>query len=428
MLTAIPAFGSLATTEATVNYRCNASVLAAGDASARYCAQRLVHRPCPFLRFVERCEFLFTDSGDVLAIFGDDGLGGETKGQDELCCRVYSGIFTPPPDFMLALDVNRSASYEPTLLPEPASVRAWAFTDGGAGDTYYASAETGKPLAFGGPTPFLASAYGVAEFANITAEVQDPALFVAPSCELPCPAPRGSQVGLGAFGLGGLQVAHLQETEMAAPQRVPTHALSGNCASPPLLGAPCGWYRECMEEWLPCGDSGYALSYGEVYCQRFDNATCFSDSGRAWAVATRDCLQRALVPLLASPPPVGKDACSKVAALAYRSHATCYTGNQTAAQSRAPDATPSICHLPLEDVECVLETVQPKDVFSKAGLEAVVQVALICAEQWSDVGGEDERAAAWLRIARKAATNAEKESVRIEMISSPRQNAGAAAR
>ena len=32
----------------------------------------------------------------------------------------------------------------------------------------------------------------------------------------------------------------------------------------------CRFYSSCMEERIPCGDSGYALNYGKRYCEAFE--------------------------------------------------------------------------------------------------------------------------------------------------------------
>ena len=38
----------------------------------------------------------------------------------------------------------------------------------------------------------------------------------------------------------------------------------------------CSFYRECVEERIPGGETGYALGYGEKYCKRFDETLdCF---------------------------------------------------------------------------------------------------------------------------------------------------------
>ena len=38
----------------------------------------------------------------------------------------------------------------------------------------------------------------------------------------------------------------------------------------------CSFYRQCVEDRVPCGTSGYAIGYGEEYCKRFEmDKTCF---------------------------------------------------------------------------------------------------------------------------------------------------------
>ncbi len=38
-----------------------------------------------------------------------------------------------------------------------------------------------------------------------------------------------------------------------------------------LEAGNCDFYRGCLEALFPCGAKGYALAFGEKYCQRFNN-------------------------------------------------------------------------------------------------------------------------------------------------------------
>lgn len=38
----------------------------------------------------------------------------------------------------------------------------------------------------------------------------------------------------------------------------------------------CSFYRQCVERRIPGGSTGYSLSFGEKYCERFEkNLECF---------------------------------------------------------------------------------------------------------------------------------------------------------
>jgi len=170
-------------------------------------------------------------------------------------------------------------------------------------------------------------------------------------------------------------------------------SIDGNCASPPLPNDDCGFYSRCLENTIPCGSTGYALGYGDKYCQRFNNSTreCVSTKGKAWITSTLACLQKSLVPML-SQKTLG---CDELQKDAFDSHPICYTGDGNEALS--------ICELPLSDWGCVVSTIDAKDALSQLGLQQEARVAAICIQQWTSRTTRscqsDERCAYWMKVA-----------------------------
>ncbi|EZF33397.1 hypothetical protein H109_03906 [Trichophyton interdigitale MR816] len=94
------------------------------------------------------------------------------------------------------------------------------------------------------------------------------------------------------------------------------------CSSP----APnsCSFYTACLEKRIPCGPDGYALAYGDHYCNRFSAASPqLSASGQEWVTKTMLCLQQKLVPAA-----LGEDeqvsTCPAVREFAFSTHPECY--------------------------------------------------------------------------------------------------------
>jgi hypothetical protein len=93
-----------------------------------------------------------------------------------------------------------------------------------------------------------------------------------------------------------------------------------HCAAP--VDDNCAYYRACLEPARPCGDTGYALSFGEPLCYLFvDQRDTFSEAGRRWLRAVRTCLQRTLAARGYRP----ADTCDALATEAFASHTECYT-------------------------------------------------------------------------------------------------------
>jgi hypothetical protein len=144
----------------------------------------------------------------------------------------------------------------------------------------------------------------------------------------------------------------------------PIYPTPASCASP--VPRTCAFYAACLETSDPCGASGYALGYGEKYCSRYDVDDTLSPEGLVWRNAVLHCLQTALVPLLASDPPMS---CDAVTTYAFDSHPTCYT------------AGPSICFLPPSDVLNIVSVIDGKDLLSLRSAKQIATVAAVCIEQ-----------------------------------------------
>ncbi|EGD86927.1 hypothetical protein H112_05442 [Trichophyton rubrum D6] len=118
--------------------------------------------------------------------------------------------------------------------------------------------------------------------------------------------------------------------------RHPSCPITGRCCISPLARreepdecsspAPnsCSFYSACLEKGIPCGPDGYALAYGDRYCNRFSAASPqLSASGQEWVTKTMLCLQQKLVPVA-----LGKDeqvsTCPAVREFAFSTHPECY--------------------------------------------------------------------------------------------------------
>jgi hypothetical protein len=127
----------------------------------------------------------------------------------------------------------------------------------------------------------------------------------------------------------------------------------------------CIFYSQCVESDTSCGESGYALNYGEKYCLRFLNNGEFSSKGRAWRTKTMLCLQQALVPILKSNKfPIS---CEDIEVKAFDTHVGCYTQDDA-----------SFCWLPSEDWKTIgFNIIDLKDVLSWNGIKQVSKIAFI---------------------------------------------------
>ena len=131
------------------------------------------------------------------------------------------------------------------------------------------------------------------------------------------------------------------------------------CAVP--LAQNCAFYAQCLDRAGACGETGYALGFGEKYCNGF-RRTEFSEKGTAWVDSVMVCLQRALVPTVqnatngfvnASLAPAAGSRCEATLDLAFASHPACYTH---------PEA--SICFLPPADLAKVFAVIGAREAFT----------------------------------------------------------------
>jgi hypothetical protein len=152
-------------------------------------------------------------------------------------------------------------------------------------------------------------------------------------------------------------VARTEVAFLAAPAPV--------CVNP--VKPNCDFYTRCMEATCKCGygSSGYALSYGKKYCERFQAETNFTASGQKWRDATLRCLQERQVAKL----PATSQGCNcpQLRNDAYSAHVECYT---------LPGS--SICDLPGADIYAILKTVDNSDLTDRNGVEASVAVGRKC--------------------------------------------------
>ena len=63
----------------------------------------------------------------------------------------------------------------------------------------------------------------------------------------------------------------------------------------------CDFYLGCLEKVKPCGSKGYAVGYGDKYCNKFSQKTFHSDSARRWLSSAKKCLQEKLVDVVNRP-------------------------------------------------------------------------------------------------------------------------------
>jgi hypothetical protein len=159
---------------------------------------------------------------------------------------------------------------------------------------------------------------------------------------------------------------------MISSQLLAQNSLPPNCFNPTDLS--CHFYHECVETVSPCGEDGYALGYGEKYCERFLLDDNFSANGKKWRDQTLLCLQRQLVPVVVTEikTPASYE-CHEITNIAFNSHPHCYTGDGP--------GTISICQLPLSDLRIIKHTIYRRDLYSSRSLRQIRQVAKTCVAQ-----------------------------------------------
>lgn len=154
------------------------------------------------------------------------------------------------------------------------------------------------------------------------------------------------------------------------------------CQMGDLDADDCSFYNDCVENRIQCGKEGYALSYGEHYCQRFsqtftDYAEEFSSLAHRWRETTAVCLQEEISTtveeLLKNPTNSNQKDCSVLRKDAFSQHALCYTQEES-----------SICMLPPSDVIAIIRhrIIGFRDLFfSRDGLAQIREVQRICLRQ-----------------------------------------------
>jgi hypothetical protein len=91
-----------------------------------------------------------------------------------------------------------------------------------------------------------------------------------------------------------------------------------DCENPPKNN--CDFYDKCLNEKHKC-EKGYAIEYGQKYCNRFKNTNFISQYTKKWRETTMLCLQKELIPLLH----LKNATCEFIKEFAFDSHPYCYT-------------------------------------------------------------------------------------------------------
>jgi len=116
---------------------------------------------------------------------------------------------------------------------------------------------------------------------------------------------------------------------------VATQTISNTTGCVPIAD-DCSFYSRCLESKVPCGEQGYAIGYGQHYCNKFkENSTKFSSRGQQWLSSVLLCLQTKLIDVANGNVVMN---CSEIRKFAYNSHAYCYTQSGS-----------SICDIPPAD-------------------------------------------------------------------------------
>jgi hypothetical protein len=150
----------------------------------------------------------------------------------------------------------------------------------------------------------------------------------------------------------------------------------------PVCGAPisrnCAFYAQCLDKAVGCGEAGYALGFGEKYCNGF-RRTEFSAKGTVWVNSVMLCLQKALVPTVqsatngyrnASTAPSTAQVCQATLDKAFASHPGCYT---------QPEA--SICFLGPADIAKIFGVIGAKEVFTARTTSQITTTVGTCIGQ-----------------------------------------------
>ena len=130
----------------------------------------------------------------------------------------------------------------------------------------------------------------------------------------------------------------------------------------------CSFYVSCLEAAKPCGSEGYAVGYGDKYCNRFLANEALSPQGAVWRDETMQCLQTRLGRYLGD----ASATCSVVLDGAFDDHPFCYT-----------QAHASICNLPATDWVSIVWTIDRGDLLSRRGRKQMAATAGTCLQRWA---------------------------------------------
>jgi hypothetical protein len=141
----------------------------------------------------------------------------------------------------------------------------------------------------------------------------------------------------------------------------------------------CQFYQ-CLEEKHSCGEEGYPLSYGYLYCDRFSKLNTpenvhfagleLSPRGMVWRDHTLVCLQdRLRISMLNDE----LNSCEAVKRVGFDTHAECYTSGPV-----------PICELTSMDFLTISTIVKAGDIFQVNSFRQIGQVLKSCGDQLID--------------------------------------------
>jgi len=169
-----------------------------------------------------------------------------------------------------------------------------------------------------------------------------------------------TRLGTSASTCGGACLGTYDAHRTTTCHTGPTYPTKPSCDAP--VADDCSFYRACLETAHPCGESGYALDFGERLCYAFvEKRARFTSEGQAWLRGIRTCLQTSIVPTLHH-----SLTCDALTDEAYAAHAGCYTAKDN-----------SICDLPASDVLGVAR-ILGTTLLSSRSLAQIRQVATHC--------------------------------------------------
>ena len=128
----------------------------------------------------------------------------------------------------------------------------------------------------------------------------------------------------------------------------------------------CGFYAR-VSQACGCKDSNnYFLRDGRRYCELFRKSAGWTPAGARWRDRTLVCLQRALARGIVRIPG-GRCDCKSAEAIAWQTHAECYT-----------ESSASVCRLPFSDIAMIYRLIDDADLFSPLVIGQVVAIAGRC--------------------------------------------------